>query len=342
MAPKKNEHSNDLRTLVVKHYLNGDSQREIAKKVLLSRSTVQSIIKKFKKTKCIGNLFGRGRKRKTTSTTDRLIQRKLKLDRRKSARTVASELEKDLGLLISESTVKRRAHEIGLYGRVARKKPYVNKSNRLKRLKYAREMLQRPLGFWDSIVWSDESKFNLFGSDGRIMAWRTRDEEFDPKCTVPVVKYGGGSVMVWGCFTRKGVGRLYVLNHTMDALYYRQILEENLLPSIKQLGLGSSFMFMHDNDPKHRSALVRDWLRNNGIEVLQWPSSSPDLNPIEHLWDVLEDQVKKRQPRNKKELSLYLVEEWNKIELSVLQKLVDSVPSRLNECIKMKGYATRY
>ena len=148
--------------------------------------------------------------------------------------------------------------------------------------------------------------------------------------------------MVWGCFTRKGVGRLYVLNHTMDALYYRQILEENLLPSIKQLGLGSSFMFMHDNDPKHRSALVRDWLRNNGIEVLQWPSSSPDLNPIEHLWDVLEDQVKKRQPRNKKELSLHLVEEWNKIELSVLQKLVDSVPSSLNECVKMQSYATRY
>ena len=104
---------------------------------------------------------------------------------------MASELEKDLGLLISESTVKRRAHETGLYGRVARKKPYVSKNNRLKRLKYAREMLQKPLGFWDSIVWSDESKFNLFGSDGRIMAWRTRDEEFDPKCTVPVVKHGG-------------------------------------------------------------------------------------------------------------------------------------------------------
>jgi transposase len=196
MAPKKKEHSNDLRTLVIKHYLNGDSQREIAKKVLLSRPTVQSIIKKYKNTKCIGNLFGRGRKRKTTATTDRLIQRKLKLDRRKSARIITSEVEKDLGILISESTVKRRAHEVGLFGRVARKKPYVNKTNRLKRLKYAKEMLRKPLGFWDTIVWSDESKFNLFGSDGRIMVWRSRDEEFDPKCTVPTVKHGGGSVMV--------------------------------------------------------------------------------------------------------------------------------------------------
>ena len=88
MAPKKKEHSNDLRTLVIKHYLNGDSQREIGKKVMLSRETVRSMINKYKNTKCIGNLFGRGRKRKTTATTDRLIQRKLKVDRRKSAGTV--------------------------------------------------------------------------------------------------------------------------------------------------------------------------------------------------------------------------------------------------------------
>ena len=69
MAPKKKEHSIDLRTLVIKRHLNGDSQREIGKKVLLSRSTVQSIIKKYKNTKCIGNLFGSGRKRKIIATT---------------------------------------------------------------------------------------------------------------------------------------------------------------------------------------------------------------------------------------------------------------------------------
>ena len=141
MAPTKKEYSNDLRTLVIKHYLNGDSQREIVNKVLLSRSTVQSIIQKYKNTKCIGNLLGRGGKRKTMATTDRLIQRKLKLDHRKSARTIIFEFEKDLGILINESTVKGRAHEVGLFGRAARKKAYVNKTNRLKRPKYAKEML---------------------------------------------------------------------------------------------------------------------------------------------------------------------------------------------------------
>jgi transposase len=169
MAPKKKEHSDDLRTLVIRHYQNGDSQREIAAKTLLPRSTVQYMINKYKSTKCIGNLFGHGRKRKTRVTTDRLIQRKLKLDRRKSASMVKIEIENELGISLHVDTIRNRAHEAGLFGRVARKKPYVNKINRGKRLKFAKEMLEKPVDFWKNVIWSDESKFNLFGSHGKVM-----------------------------------------------------------------------------------------------------------------------------------------------------------------------------
>ncbi|CAF4131319.1 unnamed protein product, partial [Rotaria magnacalcarata] len=118
MAPKK-EHSNDLRTLVIRHHQNGDSLREIAVKTLLPRSTVQYKVKKYKSTKCIGNLFGRGRNRKTTATTDRLIQRNLKLNRRKSASMVKVEIENELGISLHVDTIRKRAHEVGLFGRVA-------------------------------------------------------------------------------------------------------------------------------------------------------------------------------------------------------------------------------
>ena len=67
-------------------------------------------------------------------------------------------------MTISQTTIRRRAHEIGLYGRVARKKPYLNKANRGKRLEYARTFREKPLGFWNNGIWSDESKFNSFGS----------------------------------------------------------------------------------------------------------------------------------------------------------------------------------
>ncbi|XP_012560492.1 uncharacterized protein LOC105846365 [Hydra vulgaris] len=113
MAPKKKEHCNDLRALVIQHYQNGDSQREIAAKTLLPRETVRYIIKKYKQTKCIGNLFGRGRKRKTTETLDRLIVRKVKSDRRKSANAVKIEVETELGISLHANTIRNRLHEAG-------------------------------------------------------------------------------------------------------------------------------------------------------------------------------------------------------------------------------------
>ena len=141
-----------MRTLVIKHYQHGDSQREIGAKIFLPRKTVRYIIQKYKKTKCIENLFGCGVERKTTAITDRLIIRRFKVDRRKSASAVKGKIEKELGIALHIDTIRRRAHKGGLLGKVARKKPYVNMKSRRKRINYAKEMLQRPVGFWNTIV----------------------------------------------------------------------------------------------------------------------------------------------------------------------------------------------
>ena len=119
-------------------------------------------------------------------------------------------------------------------------------------------------------------------------------------------------------------------------------MEQNLFPSIDHLKLGQQCHLTHDNDPKHTSGLDKDCLKQKRIQTLPWPSFSPDLNPIENLWDGLERKVKKHQPKNLQELELQLTQEWNNIELSTLEKLVDSVASRLYEGVKMKGYPTKY
>ena len=84
------------------------------------------MVHEYKSTKCVGNLFGHGHERKTRATTDRFIQRKLKLVRRKSASMVKVEVENELGISLRVDTVRKRAHGLG---RIARKKSYVDKIN---------------------------------------------------------------------------------------------------------------------------------------------------------------------------------------------------------------------
>ena len=89
------------------------------------------------------------------------------------------------------------------------------------RLEYAKNYRKKPLDFWNKVLWSDESKFNLFGSDGRVIVWRSAREEFGPECAMPTVKHGGGNVKRWGCFLSSGVGSLIFIDGNMTGKSYR-------------------------------------------------------------------------------------------------------------------------
>ena len=108
-------------------------------------------------------LFGCGRKRKTAVAMDRLIIHKIKSNRRLSADKIKVEIESELQVSLNLNTIGNRAHEDGLFGRVALKISLINKVNRRKRLKYSKDMLKKTVGFLETIIWSDKSKFNLFG-----------------------------------------------------------------------------------------------------------------------------------------------------------------------------------
>ncbi|KAI4878085.1 hypothetical protein NFI96_027878, partial [Prochilodus magdalenae] len=142
---------------------------------------------------------------------------------------------------------------------------------------------------------------------------RKKNAAYDPKNTVPTVKHGGGSIMFWGCFSAKGTGLLHRITGKMDGAMYRTILRDNLLPSARDLKMGRGWVFQHDNDPKHTAKATKDWLKKNHIKVMEWPSQSPDLNPIENLWRELKVRVAKRQPTNLHDLERICKEEWAKI-----------------------------
>jgi len=169
-----------------------------------------------------------------------------------------------------------------------------------------------PPTFWQKIIWSDESKFQL-QSNGRIVwVWRKKNEAFKKDNTVGTVKHSP-HIMVWGCFTGHGLGHLTEVSGRMNAYQYRDILIANLQSSAEEMGIRDNFIFQHDNDPKHTSKLVKSYLDDAKVEVLQWPAQSPDLNPIEHLWDELDRTIPKKRRKSLKDFKSAIFESWSSI-----------------------------
>ncbi len=123
-----------------------------------------------------------------------------------------------------------------------------------------------------------------------------------------------GSVLMWGCMSAAGVGELHFIDGIMNSQMYCSILKEKMLPSLRALGRHA--LFQHDNDPKHTSKATVGFLKKNRVKVIQWPSMSPDLNPIEHLWGILKRQVEHHSPSSIQSLKEVILEEWKKIDLA--------------------------
>ncbi|KAI4891719.1 hypothetical protein NFI96_005609 [Prochilodus magdalenae] len=231
--------------------------------------------------------------------------------------TTRQELANDLkaaGTTVCKETIGNTLRNNGFTSCSARKVPLLKRAHVEARLKYANDHLKDEPSYWEKVLWSDETKIELFGLNSTRHVWRKKNAAYDPKKTVPTVKHGGGSIMFWGCFSAKGTGLLHRITGKMDGAMYRTILRgDNLLPSARDLKMGRGWVFQHDNDPKHTAKATKDWLKKNHIKVMEWPSQSPDLNPIENLWRELKVRVAKRQPTNLHDLERICKEEWAKI-----------------------------
>lgn len=341
MAPHGKELALKVRQTVIRLHEKGKGYKKIAETLHISKNTVAKVIQNYKRRGHASAVSRRpGRPGKMTPRAARSLIRKVKNHPEVSAAALAQSLA-DGGLVtVSAQTVRRTLHKHNMHGRRPRRKPLLQARHKTARLSFAKDHVMKAVSFWDKILWSDETKINLFGSDGKQYVWRHPNEEYEDKNLVPTVKHGGGSLMAWGCMSSKGVGTLYFIDGIMKAADYCAILEQHMLPSLSQLGRGA--WFQHDNDPKHAAKLTTDFLQRKRVKVLQWPSMSPDLNPIEHLWGVLKRKVEERQPKNLQQLKEVVLEEWKGIDSEVCRNLVHSMPRRVAAVVENRGGHTKY
>lgn len=339
--PKTRELSKDIRDKIVDLHKAGMGYRTIAKQLGEKATTVGAIIRKWKKFKTTVNLPRSGAPCKISPRGASVIMRKV----RNEPRTTRQDLVNDLnraGTTVSKKTISNTLRRQGLKSCSARKVPLLKPTHVKARLKFANDHLDDPEEEWEKVMWSDETKIELFGLNSTRRVWRKKNDEYKPKNTIPTVKHGGGNIILWGCFSAKGTGRLHRIEGRMDGAMYREILANNLLPSIRTFKMGRGWVFQHDNDPKHTARATKEWLRRKHLKVLEWPSQSPDLNPIENLWRELKVRVAQRQPRNLKALEEICMEEWAKIPAAMCANLVKNYRKRLISVIANKGFCTKY
>lgn len=331
------------RARIVDYIDSGLSTYEVARRVMHHPTTVARVYKRYYQNHDFYHSKSKpGRPRKLTRSD---VQFAALMLAQNKARNV-TELQQKYFKGVSAETLRQALKKIGLFARVRRKVPHIPAKNRRFRRAWCRYTITLPRSYWSHIIYSDECRAKLFGSDGLDWCWQRQYEVFDARYTKKYVAHDHEQVMVWGCITSAGAGRLRRIDGTLDAEKYVSVLEQGLLGTLKDYNLNPlEVVFQHDNDPKHKSRKAQDWLlKLNSFLVLPWPSNSPDLNVIENIWAHLKRCIRRRsvKPRNADELWAALEEEWLSIDPSVIVNLYNSIPRRIRAVLKNRGRATRY
>lgn len=322
----------------------GYSQRDVANALNVSQSVVSRAWSRQQNFGTAAHRHGGGRQRSTTQRQDHFVA----LQARRHPFWTATSLRNDLlnasGVNVSTQTIRNRLHNAGLYSRRACVRIPLTVRHRRERLEWAEDHVTWTRNDWVPVLFTDESRYCLDFTDRRQRVWRRQRERFHDANISEHDRYGGGSIMVWGGINRDGRTDLHVLERgTMTGVRYRdEILDVYVRPYAG--AVGPEFILMDDNARPHRARVVEQYLEQETIVRMDWPARSPDLNPIEHVWNMLQVALSRRraQPTTLAELGHALVEEWNNLPIGNIRVLIDSISRRCQAVIDARGGHTRY
>lgn len=336
---KKKKLSDTTKNAIVAMRRLGISCKAIANETGASRASVFRVVrsqitplKKF--------LKKRGPKPKTTPEMDQFLVDCCEENRKLTPRELQKKLLEKFHVKLSLSRIRFRLQLAGLHGHVCTRKPLLSMVNKLKRLQWAYRHRNWTVEQWKTVLWTDEKKFELFNSKRRTYCRRRKGEPLRDDTIQGTVKHGGGSAMFWGCFGGVQVGDIHQVIGIMKKEDYKSILIRHALPSGCRL-FGKSWILQQDNDPKHSSNLCKDYLRRKaspgGMQLMEWPPQSPDLSPIELLWDEVDRQVQEKRPSSVGALTRIVKKTWGEIAEDILDKLLARMPALCRAVLEAKG-----
>lgn len=320
----------------------GMRQVDVAQQLGTSQSVISRLWRRFTDTGSTARRRGQGRRRSTTRRQDRYLELTVRRNPTISATQLRQQLQDAAGALVSVRTVRNRLYGFGLRARRPFRGVSLTQRHRRQRQQWARQRRNWDVE-WNSVLFSDESRFGLHSDSRRIRVWRNNRTARHRSYVQEIYPFRGGTVMVWAGIALGRRTRLYVCENNMTGVVYARDIIQNIVAPIRQ-DVGENFMFLDDNAPPHRTLEVRRALQNLEIEHVMLPAHSPDLNPIEHAWDMLQRALNDHNPppQTRNDLRRILPQLWENLPQDQLDNLILSMPRRVAEVLEVHGSHTHY
>ena len=321
----------------------GMSFREIGRRLGCSHQTIMNLVERNATTGSVNDRQRPGRQKVTSVRQDRNIVLSHLRDRFRTAVKTAQETVGIHNQRISASTVRRRLRERGIGSHKAYRGNVLTPVRRINRYNWCRQHLRWTQRQWQGVLFTDESRFCIDMNDGRAKVWRRPGERYADCCVRESSRWGGGSVMVWGGISWRHRTPLVLIDGNLTARrYIDEVLEPVVVPFLHNNA--DVTLFQQDNARPHSARVTMDFLRQNNVQVLPWPAFSPDLSPIEHLWDQLGRRVfdGRHHIHTRQQLFQALTREWEAILQYRIQRLIRSMRRRCQATLDVNGGHTRY
>ncbi|GFT97908.1 transposable element Tcb2 transposase [Trichonephila clavipes] len=332
---------------VVGRLEGGQTQAAVVQAIGVSQSVISRIWNRFLETGSAGRRPGQSRRRATTPNEDRYLVLTARRHRNMNATLLQQHLRSATGTTVSTQTVRNWLHDAGLYARRPMVRVRLTSRHRCDRREWATEHVNWRRNEWSNVFFSDESRFSVYPDNRRIFIWRDRDSRNNAAFVHESVRFGGEGVLVYDGISIDGDTHtdLYIIrDEPLTARRYRdEILRPIVVPYAARIG--DDFILMDNNcRPPHRANLVEDFFFEEGIVGMERPTCSPDMNPIEHVWDALGRRVAGRQPspQTLQEMERAILEEWDRIPQLVINSLIDSMPQRCSTLLAVRENHTSY